>query len=63
MKYRLKIEKIDYEHNILHQSQVEIGMETIKEMETSHNIDALEEAFKQLLKQFKQYEQNQSRKM
>jgi hypothetical protein len=61
MKYRLKIEKIDYEHNILHQSQAEIGMETIKEMETSHNIDALEEAFKQLLKQFKQYEQNQSR--
>ena len=61
MKYRLRIEKIDYEHNILHQSQAEIGMETFKEMETSYNIDALEEAFKQLLKQFKQYEQNQSR--
>ena len=58
MKYRLRIEKIDYEHNVLHQSQAEVDVENIKEIENSHNIDVLEEAFKQLIKQFKQYEQN-----
>ena len=61
MKYRLRIEKLDFEHNVLYQSVADISLETIKEMENSHNIDALEEAFKQLIKQFKQYEQNQSR--
>ncbi len=49
MKYRLKIEKLDYEHNMLHQSVVEIPLENIEEMEKSYNIDALEEAFKQLI--------------
>jgi len=61
MKYRLRIEKLDCEHSMLCQSVVEIPLENIEEMEKSYNIDALEEAFKQLIKQFKQYEQNQSR--
>jgi hypothetical protein len=61
MKYRLRIEKIDYEHNVLHQSQAEVDVESIKEIENLHNIDVLEEAFKQLIKKFKQYEQNKSR--
>ena len=61
MKYRLRIEKLDCEHNVLYQSVADISLENIEEMEKSYNIDALEEAFKQLIKQFKQYEQNQSR--
>lgn len=61
MRYRIRIEKWDDQHNLLTQSQAEVNEQQIKEMEELHNIDMLEETFKQLLKQFKQYEQNQSR--
>jgi predicted small metal-binding protein len=61
MRYRIRIEKLDFEHNIICQSQAEINDQQIKSMEKIHNIDVLEETFKQLLKQFREYEQNQSR--
>lgn len=60
MRYRIRIEKLDDEHNILHQSQAEINKYQLTHFKT-YDIDMIEETFKQLLNQFKQYEQNQSR--
>ena len=60
-KYRIVIEKIDYNNNLLLQSQAEITSEHIQQLEKYQDIDALEETFKQLKNKFKQNEQNQSR--
>ena len=59
MRYRIRIEKWDDTHNLLIQSQVEVLEQEI--LENQNQIDILELHFKQLLEQFKQYEQNQSR--
>ena len=59
MKYRIRIEKLDDEYNILHQSQAEIPY--INQYKLDQQIDIIELHFKQLLKQFREYEQNKSR--
>ena len=59
MRYRIRIEKLDDEYNILHQSQAEIPV--FNQYKFDQQIDIIELHFKQLLKQFREYEQNQSR--
>lgn len=59
MRYRIRIEKWDDQHNLLTQSQAVIPV--FNEFELDQHIDIIELHFKQLLKQFREYEQNQSR--
>ena len=61
--YRIRIEELDYEGNLLTQSQAQFSSYQIEEMKQL-GIDTLEIGFKQLLekhKEYKQYEQNKSR--
>jgi len=59
MKYSIRIEKLDDKHEILIQSQAEIPV--FNQYNLDQQIDIIELHFKQLLKQFREYEQNQSR--
>lgn len=47
-KFQIKIEYIDNDNNILYHSQCIINPEMMDELKNKHNIDILEEAFKQL---------------
>jgi predicted adenine nucleotide alpha hydrolase (AANH) superfamily ATPase len=59
-KYRIRIEKLDFEHNILYQSQVEINDEMIKNMRDIHGLDAINLSFNQLKQDFfKHIEKNE----
>ena len=59
-KYRIRIEQLDYEHNLKHQYQCEITDEMINELQKSHGIDALDEAWKQVKHEFFKYLKNQT---
>jgi len=59
MRYRIRIEKWDDDHNLLTQSQAEIPV--LNQFELDQHIDIIELHFEQLLKQFREYEQNQPR--
>jgi Mg/Co/Ni transporter MgtE len=51
-KYRIRIEQLDYDHNLRHQHQVEISEDMIREMEKTHDIDALDKLWEQLKYEF-----------
>ena len=54
-KYRIRIEQLDYKHNLKHHYQYEITDEMINEIQKSHGIDALDEAWKQAKYEFFKY--------
>jgi hypothetical protein len=51
-KYRIRLEKLDYDHNLRHQHQIEISEDMIREMEKTHGVDALDEVWNQLKYEF-----------
>ena len=54
-KYRIRIEQLDYEYNLKHQYQCEITEEMINEIQKYHEIDVLDEAWKQAKHEFFKY--------
>lgn len=62
MKYRIKIEKFDFNHNILTQSQVEINEEIFNNIPIGLNKeDIFKLHFEQLLERQIKYENEQNR--
>ena len=59
MKYRIRIEKLTDEDDMLIQSQAEIPIHN--QYNLYQQLDIIELHYKQLLKQFREYEQNQPR--
>jgi hypothetical protein len=52
-KYRIRIEKLDYEHNLIHQHQTEIQESMIYEIKKTHGIeDVLDKLWEQLKYEF-----------
>jgi hypothetical protein len=60
-EYRIRIEKLDFEHNILYQSQVEINEELIKDLRDFHGVDAFDLSFNQMKQDFLKHIENDER--
>lgn len=61
-RYRIRIEKLDFDHNIKYQSQVEINQDMIDDIQRYHGLDALDVSFNQLKLDFLKHMENYERK-